>query len=401
MRVDVDWGVDGLELEVPDAEWLPLSRSAPAAPVPDVEAAVRQALEEPIGFPPLRRALTPDDQVAILVDESVPRPARMLTPILEHLVKASVSPAAVTLLCMPPTTGQPWLEDLPDEFQDVHVEIHEPADRKKLAYLATTRKGRRIYLNRTAVDADQLVVLSRMTYDPLLGVTAGEGAIFPGLADEESRLDLLRHLSLDPAGQKNWPVRNEAAEVAWLMGAPFLVQVIVGHGEEIIHVVGGPVESSAAAEKLLHEQWHVQVSRPADVVIGTITGNPQAQTMLEIGRAFQAAARIVRPGGKVVLLTRAAPQMGAASEILRGHEEPGDALRRLAKERPADMEAGYLWASAAEQAKLYLLSQIPSEEVEEMFVTPLEQASQVRRFIGPNLSCAFLPDANQTLATVR
>ena len=40
-------------------------------------------------------------------------------------------------------------------------QVHDPADRKKLSYLATTRQGRRIYLNRSAVDADQLIVLSR------------------------------------------------------------------------------------------------------------------------------------------------------------------------------------------------------------------------------------------------
>jgi len=401
MRVDLDWGGERLTLEIGDANWIPLQRSAPVPAVKDVAAAVRAALEEPMGFPALRRALTPDDHVAIAVDESVPGPTRFLVPLLEHLESAGVAPAAVTLLCLPPSTGQPWLEDLPDAFQDVQVEVHDPSDRKKLSYLATTKKGRRIYLNRTAVDSEQLIVLNRLTYDPLVGVTAGDAMVFPGLADAESHADILERLSLETPDSPDWETRQEAGEVSWLLGAPFLLQVVAGEDDEVAHVVSGTVESSRGVEKLLHARWRVEVERPADVVIATITGDPRRQTMLELGRAFQAAARVVKSGGKIVLLTRAAPRLGPSAEIMRGEEEPGQALRMLMREKPADLEAAFLWTSAAEQAKLYLLSDIPAEDVEEMFVTPLEEVGQAKRFVGTNLSCIVLPDANQTLAVLR
>src|SRR5262249_34017183 len=67
------------------------SRTAqPIHPLPDLGAAVRAAVETPIGFPPLRRALTPDDHVTILVDESSPRLVELLVPILEHIAEAHV-----------------------------------------------------------------------------------------------------------------------------------------------------------------------------------------------------------------------------------------------------------------------------------------------------------------------
>ena len=57
----------------------------------------------------------------------------------------------------------------------MHVEVHDPSDRKRLAYLATTKQGHRIYLNRTAVDADQLVVLTRRDYDVVVSDANGKG----------------------------------------------------------------------------------------------------------------------------------------------------------------------------------------------------------------------------------
>ena len=305
----------------------------------------------------------------------------------------------MTLLCQPPSTGQAWIDELPEEFEGVRVEMHDPGERSHLAYLATTRHGRRIYLNRTAVDADQLVVLSRVTWDPLLGIHAGEGEIFPNLSDSATRADLVKRLSLDVPGAASWPVRQEATEVAWLLGAPFLVQAILGAGDEIERVLGGPVESTPLAEKLWSERWRVEVERAADVVIAGLSG--ATGTFLDLARAFAAAARVVKPGGKIVLLSTAAPKLGLAADLMRSMDEPSQALKRILKDKPTDTEAGFLWTSAAEQAHLYLLSGLPGDTVEEMFATPLENAGQTERFLAGDAACILLPDAERTLATVR
>src|SRR5262249_23983238 len=219
--------------------------SPPSPPLADPAAAVRAALENPLGFPALRRALTPDDHVVMVVDERTPYLPQLLNAMLEHLALAHVAPTAVTLLCPPSATGQPWVDELSDDFQDVRVEVHDPADRKRLAYLATTRQGRRLYLNRTAVDADQLVVLSRRRFDPVLGYSGAVTDVYPALSDEATRRELTGRPSLEVPGNTPWPVRQEAAEVAWLLGAPFFVQVIEGRGDAVAHVVAGPQESDA------------------------------------------------------------------------------------------------------------------------------------------------------------
>src|SRR5262249_17754657 len=100
-----------------------LRRPPRAEPVRDIGAALVNALESPLDFPPLRRALTPDDHITIVVDERLPQLTLLLIPLLGYLQNAGISPEAVTLLCLASSTGQAWLEDLPDAFQDVHVEV--------------------------------------------------------------------------------------------------------------------------------------------------------------------------------------------------------------------------------------------------------------------------------------
>jgi nickel-dependent lactate racemase len=397
MRVGVDYGRKHVDLEVPEGRLVEVHRQPPAAPLADPVAAVREALEHPHDFPALRRALTPDDHVAVAVDDGIPRLAELLPPLLDHLISGGVRHEAITLI-WPASRPAGWTMALPDSYRRVHQEVHDPADRKHLAYLATTRHDRRVYLNRTAVDADQLVVFARRRYDPLLGYSGAEGAIFPTLADEATRQEMCRRLTLAPPGEHPWPTRQEATEIAWLLGAPFLVQVIEGAGDEIIHVVAGVSETTAEGQRLLDARWRVTAEQPADIVLGSIGGDPARQDFGELARAMANAARVVKPDGRIVLLSNARPELGPGAEFLRQSGDPGQALGLLRKKTPADAAEAFLWASTVQQARVYLLSDLPAEIAEELFITPLDSAEQAQRLIGGDGTCLFLADAHKTLA---
>jgi nickel-dependent lactate racemase len=401
MRLGIDYGRQHLEVEVPESSLVGVHRSVPAPPVADRAAAMRAALEKPLGFPALRRALTPDDHVTIVVDEGLPHLAELLTPLLEHISGAGIHPEAITLLCAPPASSQDWLDELPDAFQEVRVEVHDPSERRKLSYLATTSKGRRIYVNRTAVDADQLVVLSRRGYDPLLGYSGSEGALFPALSDEATRQELFGQLSMAAPDERSWPVHKEANEVAWLLGAPFMVQVIEGAGDEITHLLAGLADTGDEGQRLLNARWRLEVDRAADTVLAAIAGNPARQTFADLARAATAASRVVAPRGRILLITEANPPLGAGADILRHSEDPGKALELLQGKKPADMAAAFQWAHACQQAGIYLLSGLPAETVEELNAAPLDNASQVKRLLSTDGSCLVLADAHKTLALVR
>jgi nickel-dependent lactate racemase len=208
----------------------------------------------------------------------------MLPAMVEYLVQAGIRPAAITLLYSSlPRSGNGGLSDYPE----VRIEIHDPSHRKKLSYLATTRRGRRLYLNRTAVEADQLIVLAGRRYDPLLGYSGSVGALFPALSDEETKQQLSVELSSDIPDTEPWPVRREAEEVAWLLGAPFIVQVIEGSGQEIAHVIGGLADATADGEQLLNARWRMSVDRLSDVVVAGISGDPARHGFAELASALE------------------------------------------------------------------------------------------------------------------
>ena len=145
----------------------------------------------------------------------------------------------------------------------------------------------------------------------------------------------------------------------------------------------------------------MEVERPADVVIAPLTGDIDRLQSEDLARALFNAAQVVRPGGAVVVLTDAAPALGRSFELIRQQDDPGAALKLLSQEKPDDVRAGLLWATAATQAKLYLLSGLAGDMVEELFATPLEHARQVERLLTPAAACLVLPDAHKAHAVLR
>ncbi len=351
-------------------------------------------------FPRLRRALTPDDHIAIVVDEELPRLAELLVPLLEHVHSAGVAPESMTLLCPPSSSRQAWIEDLPDAFQDVHVEVSDPDDRRRMAYLAATHKGKRLYLNRTLVEADQVVVLSGRRYDPLLGYSGAEGSLYPALSDRETRTEMSQRINLGLPEATPGPARCAATETAWLLGAPFFVQAIDSIGDGVAHVVAGTTEASQESQRLLDASWRHIIPRPADLVIAALSGDPARHTFAALAAALACAARVVQPGGRIVLLSKASSSLGPETDLLRGANDPQEILQQLRGKQTVELAPVLQWAGAASQARINLLSGLPDDTVEELFATPLHEAREVQRLLDAADSCLFLPDAHKMLAVV-
>src|SRR5579875_304639 len=398
MRIALDFGYDRAEFEVAGERLI--AEPQPPVALADPAAAVRAALEGPYAFPALRRALTPDDHVTIVLDEELPHLAELLVPLLEHIHSAGVAPECVTLLCPPLSSRQTWIDDLPDEFQDVQVEVCDPDDRRRMAYLATTHHGKRLYLNRTLVESDQMVVLSGRRYDPLFGYSGAEGSLYPALSDRETRQEMSQCVNLGVPEAAPWPARKAATGTAWLLGAPFFVQVIESVGDGVAQVVAGTAESSREGQRLLDVNWRRSVPRPADLVIAGVSGDPSRHTFAVLAAALACAARVVQPGGRIALLSQAEPVLGPETDWLRDADDPREVLQRLHSKQTVEMAPVLRWAAAAVQAHVNLLSSLPDDRVEELFATPLHTAREVQRLIDAGGSCLFLPDAHKMLAVV-
>jgi len=400
MRIEMAVGTTPWPIAIPDERLLALP-AEPAPAIADVRAAVQAAMESPFRLDfPLRRAMTPDDRVALVVDERLPRLGELVVGVLQYLGSVGIGPEAVTLITPSGSTSSDWLEDLPDEFADVHTEAHQPGERKLMSYLAATKQGRRIYLNRTLVDADQIVSICGRRYDPLLGYAGCEGSLYPVLSDTDTRHVLGELLTLEPPTPKPNASRAEAAEIAWLLGSPMFVQVIEGPGEVITDVVAGLIDSSAEGVRLQDARWRSSIPAAADMVLATIGRHTHQPDFGVLAQAAANAARAVRADGIIVLLSDLDVPLGPGMELLRQCENFSLALKLAADKRPVDRPAVFQWIGAATHARIFLASGLRPELVEEIFATPILSPGEVQRLVDGGGTCLYLPDAEKRLVEV-
>jgi len=395
--MELSVGSQTWSIDVPAEKAVELHRAAiPSVPTRTPRELVRAALEKPFGFEPMRRALTPDDRVTVVLDSELPHVGELLSGVLEHLRTGGIPPSAVTILTAP-NSPQAWIEELPDEFADVTTEIHDPSDRKKLAYLATTKGERRVYLNRTLVDADFTVLLTGRGYDPLTGYGGAEAVLFPALADDDVRKSFAGEFSKYAAEEAN-EVREEAFEIAALLGTPFLVQVILGGSDTVQAVVAGLLDSSAEGIRQQDARWRNTVREKPDTVVASISGDA---TFLDLAKAAACAARVVEKGGRIAVLSGSAPVQGEGIGIVRRYDHPKIAVRALHKKKPDDWAAAYLWCYAANKAgSLYFASGYAEDVAEELFATPIAKASELQRLIDAGERVLVIPDAHRAMVTV-
>jgi hypothetical protein len=363
--VEIAVGPNIWALSVPDDKRVPLTRPQVAAPAGGPVELLRAALEHPIGLDaPLRRAVTPGDHVVVVVDESLPHVGELVGGILEHLASGGVTAESVTLLVAPPSGSQEWVNDLPDEFGDVHIEVHDPDTAAKVAFLTTTKAGRRVYLNRSLVEAEFVVVLSGRRFDPRFGYAGAEVAVFPTLSNAETQKEFVAS-DRDAVAD-----RAEAATIAWHLGAPFFVQVIEGAGDTVAEVVAGLAGATEEGMRRQDAHWRTGVTGKADLVIVT-AGGPA--TFDELTAALTVGRRVLSRDGRLALLTAVGPEIGDVKP----------------------------WRAAAKGTHLYVASGWEDDAVEErLSATPLASAGELQRLVNAAERVIVIPDANKTIVEV-
>lgn len=393
-QVVVKFGAEELEFDLAD-EAVVGSWSGPRG-LSEVEAdaALREAIERPLGYPPLRQCVAPGDRVAIALGPGLPNPGRIVAALTDVLRESGIAADAITVIAPAGVELEPT---------GVGFIAHDPMDRERLAYLASTSaRERRVYLNRVLVDADFALPVGLLGYDPVAGRRGPWDSLFPGLSDAPTLEALRREL---PEESSVWSgpsdPRGEAFEVGWLLGSRFQIGVVPG--------VGGPVEFDAGLDDEVRAQgaeavdrsWRFRVKTQAEVVVAGI-GGPDAPTSLDdLVEGLATAARLVQRGGKIVALSRAAGPLGPALQRLTSAGETVNwprALRGL--ESAPDSVAARRLARVLTQADVYLLSGLDREVVEDLSMIPLGRPEDARKLVGRSTAVTFLSRAELTWGEV-
>jgi len=411
-KVHLPYAAGSVSLSIDADRLLGVFGTPEAEGIDDLAEAAREALAHPIGVPSLDQASVPGDRVVIVVDEPQRRTPTepMVAAIVESLVRGGVQPQNVTLLVS--RASQAWvpggdLAGLAGVFDgQIQLEVHDPTEPTRLAYLTTTRDGHRAYLNRTLVDADLVILCGQVGLDPVTGFGGGPASLMPGLSDTDSwqRYGLLAHrggadasLFLDPSAQ------DDAQDISQLLGVLYAVQVVMGPDEDAIGIWAGlPADAFGQATAFYRRQWFGQLARPADLVIAGVDGRRTPPTLSDALPVLNYVRQAVADGGRIALVS-SCPEgdgLGRWAETLARSEQPAEVRRQLRdRHGPIEMGLMQLLATVA-RGDLYLLSGLDADSVDEWFMTALTDPTMLQHLADAADSVAVIPHATQSLVWV-
>src|SRR5262249_40809083 len=284
MRVRLQYGVDGLEVDLPAANVTVLEpRYVPG--LPDEEAAFQDAVKHPLGARPLEDVVRSGDRVAVVIpDLTRPLPTARLLPWLFDAL-SHVSPERIVIVN---GTGS-HRANTPDElarmvgagvFARFRVLNHSALDPSTLALAGTGADGHPVFLNREYVEADRRIVLGFVEPHFMAGFSGGYKGIFPAAADIAS---IMRYHDARTIGhpRSTWgvlegnPTQAIIRRNGALLPVDFCINVGLNRDRRITRFFCGDVLAAHEAGcAYSRETVMVACPRPFPVVVTTNSGFP-------------------------------------------------------------------------------------------------------------------------------
>lgn len=376
------------------------------APVRDLRQAVVDALESPIEFPPLKQCVFPGDHISLVLDRFTPSGSEIIAGIADAFEQAGVSPTDVTIL-QPADFHPGKLPDprslLPDSMQrDMKWEVHDPVGGSQVAYLASTTNGERVYLSRSLVDAETVITVGSVGFDPVLGYGGTSSIFYPGLSTTETfaRFQGEGHAELGPDDPR--PVRQMIDEIAWLLGNQFTLQVVPTVAGRVSSVMAGMNEPVLrAAIRQLNSVWRITAEQRHENVVVTVDASDAGTRWSHVAAAIDVARRLVQREGRIIVLSELTALPDAGVRMLAEARSPREILKRVRELAPPDMLAATQLVQALEWANVSLLSRLDADLVESLFMLPLASSGEVQRLLATLGSGLVIPGAQRAYGEVR
>ena len=351
----------------------------------DAAAAIRAALRQPTDFPPLSALCVPGDRVTLVLDPDLPFAGLFLAEAVRILVGAGVSAQDITIVepaRSPPRALADPRRELPDDLRSaVAWKVHDPTAADATGYLANSVGGERIYLARELLDADLVIPFFAAGFDSVRGYQSPGGLLFPGLStpDAFAKASGEGHRELRPEDDR--PLRQLGEEICWLLGIQFAVAAGPSREADFAAAVwAGQLEAvQRQSQQFVNHAWKVALDRRAEAVVVSVSKSPEAADWEHIGAALAAAQQLVIREGRILVVSSLAASEGPGLDLARSCRSPKAALQRLRKESPPDLVASLQVASAADWARVSLLSRLEASTVEDLFLVPVETAAEAQR----------------------
>ncbi|WP_339907805.1 nickel-dependent lactate racemase [Symmachiella dynata] len=422
MRVQLDYGKTGLDVELPDDRVAGLLQTQDAEPLADPQAAIRAAIADPIGTQPLSELARGKKTACIVVcDITRPVPNKQILPeLLSTIEQAGVPREGITILVATglhrPNEGDELVELVgADVAENYRCENHHGKVLDEHTYLGTTERGVPAWIDTRYIEAELKITTGLIEPHLMAGYSGGRKLICPGIAALETVKiwhgpDFLEHPKADQGFLEGNPVHEENTLIAKLAGCDFIVNVTLDKERRVTSVVAGDMEEAFLAGVSFIEK-HVKAPLPeaVDVVVTCSAGYPLDTTFYQAVKGLTGALPIVKQGGTIVIAASLTEGIGSPEfqSLFDDNASLEIFMERILGKEYFVMDQWQLeeLAKVRRKAKVkFVTDGLPAETINGLFVESADSveeavASSLTEY-GPDAQVAVIPQGPYVLPTV-
>lgn len=310
-KITLPYGHGSRTIEIPEAHlaWIDGPRAVP--PLAGLEEAIRAAIRNPIGSPPLSELVARYGQrTVILIDDSTrSTPQKLLLPILlDELNRSGVSDADVCIMVALGTHRRMDRAELSErvgaavmERVEVTNVSQDPAD---FVDLGVSPLGIPVHVSRRYMESDISIAVGNIIPHMYAGWAGGAKMVQPGVSSAVTTAKT--HLIAGPRvyeilGDVDNPVRKEMEAIAVRSGLKFIVNVVLNAAGEVVAVVAGDVIlAHRAGVEVARPIYTLDVEELPDIVVAS--SHPADRDLWQGFKPVNNCGMLVKDGGTLILL---------------------------------------------------------------------------------------------------
>jgi nickel-dependent lactate racemase len=422
MRVHLEYGRHGLEVELPDRHVVKCLQYPPTAPLGDPAAALAERLVHPTGTPSLLElARGRRNACVVICDITRPVPNELLLPPLLATLEAAGIPREEILILVATGLHRPnegdELVEMVGRFvaANYRIENHHGRELAEHTYLGESPRGVPIWIDSRYVQADLKITTGLIEPHLMAGFSGGRKLICPGLAALETIKvwhgpDFLEHPNARSGCLHGNPVHEENTAIARRAGGDFIVNVVLDAQRRILSVVAGDMEAAFhEGVEFVRKVVVDTLPAPADIVVTSGAGYPLDTTFYQSIKGMVGAMPVVKQGGTIILAASMTEGIGGPEfqQIFRDNATLDIFMERLLSKRHFTLDQWQLeeMAKVCRRAKIKVVTDgLPPDVLRGLFVEPAASveaavAASLAEY-GPQATIAIIPKGPYVLAGV-
>ncbi|MBI1775850.1 MAG: nickel-dependent lactate racemase [Proteobacteria bacterium] len=325
-KIEIAFGRTQLAVALPANSDVHVIRKRQLPRLPDPEAAIRGALDRPIGARPLKALAAGRSSACILIcDITRPVPNHLfLRPMIEDLTSSGIPAAGITVLVatglhrpnegaeLEELVGDPWV------MKTVQVVNHDARDDGAHVDFGTTSKRKTpVKIDRRFALADLRIATGLVEPHFMAGWSGGRKVVAPGVAHHTTiRTFHSARFMEDPlAIQCNLvgnPLHEEQLEIMGMLGEIYALNAVIDEERNLAFVSFGEIiESHLSAVAFVEKATRIPIDRRFGTVLTSAAGYPLDKTYYQTVKGMVTPLDILSPGGTLIIASECSEGFGS------------------------------------------------------------------------------------------